>query len=295
MQADGLLDGPVVIQEKIDGSQFSFGNLNGELHARSKGVQIGIGGNCEGMFKKAYRAADLIFRTGTIPEGMVIRGETLDKPKHNTLAYSRVPTGNVIIFDITPEDGTERYLAPNEVRGLADKWGLECVPILFSGEVTAPEIKKLWETDWSQRESVLGGAKIEGVVIKNYSKVDGMGKLLCCKLVRDDFKEANTENWKAQQPGSIIERLILSFNKEAIWEKAIQHARDDGKLLGEAKDIGYLIGTLKKDFHEEHSERIKKEIFKEFYSDIERRVMKGFPEFYKAQLLDKALGGKTDG
>lgn len=32
-----LFSGPVVIQEKIDGSQFSFGNLNGKLFCRSKG------------------------------------------------------------------------------------------------------------------------------------------------------------------------------------------------------------------------------------------------------------------
>ena len=87
-------------------------------------------------------------------------------------------------------------------------------------------------------------------------------------------------------------RCGLSFNKEAIWQKAIQHAREDGLLLNEAKDIGYLIGAVKKDFHEENGEAIKKKLIKEFYSDIERGVVKGFPEFYKAQLLEKALEEK---
>lgn len=47
-----------------------------------------------------------------------------------------------------------------------------------------------------------------------------------------------------------------------------------------------LIGEVKRDFHEEHGEMIKKKIFREFYADIERGIMHGFPEWYKAQLLE---------
>lgn len=293
MMAEGLLDGPVVIQEKIDGSQFSFGNLNGELHARSKSAQVGVGENCEGMFKRAWNTADLVFRTGTLPEGMVVCGECLDKPKHNTLRYNRVPTGNFIIWDVTEQDGSEKYLPVPRVQELAKQWGLECSPTFYQGELLRSGLEKLWE-DLQKKESILGGTAIEGIVIKNYAKVDGMGKMLCGKIVRPEFKEANSAEWTGKQPGSVIERIIDSFNKEAIWQKAIQHAKEDGKLFGEAKDIGYLIPAVKKDFGIENSDEIKKKLAKEFYPDIERAILKGFPEFYKQRLLQEALKERTD-
>jgi ATP-dependent RNA circularization protein (DNA/RNA ligase family) len=298
MQAQGLFDGPVVISEKLDGSQFSFGNLKGELHCRSKGTQIGYGGNQEGMFKKAVRTADLIFQTGTLPDGMVVRAECLDKPHHNTLSYNRVPVGNVAIWDITEREGSEMYLEPSKVQELAKMWGLEVCPTLFEGSTTASEVLKRYQEEWINRESFLGGPKIEGIVIKNYKRCDGFGKMLAAKIVSDDFKEQNTANWDAQKQGSIIDRIIQTFNKEAIWQKAIQHASEDGKLLGEAKDLGYLIGAVKKDFGVEHHDFIQKKLMKEFYADIERGVMRGFPEFYKRLLLEKALerdGGSKDG
>ena len=288
MQAQGLFEGPVVVQEKVDGSQFSFGNLGGELHCRSKGQQIGYGGNQEGMFKKAVRTADLVFQTGTIPEGMIIRGEALDKPHHNTLAYGRVPIGNVVLWDISEKDGSEMYLEPSRVAELANKWSLEVSPTFFEGPLSMSEALRLYQEDWSRRPSFLGGA-IEGVVIKNYKRCDGFGKMLAAKIVADDFKEQNAANWDAQKQGNIIDRIIGAFNKEAIWEKAIQHARDDGLLVGEAKDIGYLIGAVKKDFGMEHHDFIQKRLMKEFYADVERGVMRGFPEFYKKRLMEQAL------
>jgi RNA ligase len=292
MQAEGLLMGTVVVQEKLDGSQFSFGNIGGELCARSKGAAVGEGGNVEGMFSKAYKTADLIFRTGTVPENMVVRGEVLEKPKHNSLTYNRTPTGNIIIWDITLNDGSESYLPPHEVKRYADMWGMEVVPTYHIGALTTNDLKQSWEKYWSKKDSVLGGP-IEGIVIKNYARTDGMGKMLCAKIVREEFKELNNENWKSQQTGSVIDQIIASFNRENIWKKAIQHAQETGVLTNSAKDIGYLIGAVKRDFGTENGKAIKKRIFKEFYSDIERGIMKGFPEWYKAKLLDEALNKES--
>jgi hypothetical protein len=285
-QAQELLKGPVVIQEKVDGSQFSFGNLEGELHCRSKGQAIGYGGNQEGMFAKAVNTASLIFRTGTLPEGMCVRCECLDKPRHNTLAYKRVPVGNIVIYDITKQDGSEIYLRPEEVRNYAVQWGLEVTPLFYYDTITEQRLKSLLP-EWLQRESFLGDAKIEGIVVKNYAKCDGFGKFLVGKFVSDSFKEHNKENWEAQSHGSAIDQIIASFNKEAIWQKAVQHKRDDGVLVNAPQDIGMLIGEIKKDFHEEHGEMIKKKIFREFYADIERGIMRGFPEWYKERLLEQ--------
>jgi len=49
-----LFKDPVYIEEKVDGSQFSFGVLNGELTARSKSVEILIDAP-EPMFNEGNR------------------------------------------------------------------------------------------------------------------------------------------------------------------------------------------------------------------------------------------------
>ena len=82
---------------------------------------------------------------------------------------------------------------------------------------------------------------------------------------------------------------IADFNKENIWKKAVQHAKEEGKLLGEPKDIGYLIHAVKKDFGIENHEEVKKKLSKAFYSEIERGIMNGFPEWYKAELMKGVL------
>jgi hypothetical protein len=284
-EAARLFDGPVVIQEKVDGSQFSFGQINGALHCRSKGQAVGPGGNQEGMFNKAVRTAELIHATGTMLDGMCVRCEYLEKPKHNALTYLSVPVGNLVVFDITLEDGTEKYLPPEEVNKWATKWGLQTVPLLHYGPITEGDFKHQLKV-WMDRESFLGGTKIEGVVVKNYNQCDTMGKSLCGKFVSAEFKEMNNENWKAQSKGSAIEQIIASFNKEAIWAKAVQHKREEGVLLNAPQDIGMLIGEVKKDFGIEHGEAIKRKIFKEFYGDIERGIMHGFPEWYKRKLVE---------
>lgn len=284
-EASQLFDGEVIVQEKVDGSQFSFGNLGGELHCRSKGQQVGVGGNQEGMFGKAVKTADLIFRTGTLPEGMVVRCECLEKPKHNTLAYNRVPVGNIVIYDITTEDGTEKYLPPRKVAEYATMWGLETVPLLYSGPLTTEEFKSQLKF-WMEYMSFLGGCKIEGVVVKNYNHVDGFGKSLCGKFVSSEFKESNGAEWQKQAKGSRLERLIEGFNKEAIWTKVVQHLRDDGKLVNAPQDIGLLIREFKRDFAAEHEDHIKKALYTIFHEDIERTVMNGLPEWYKKKLVE---------
>src|SRR6187549_4050208 len=132
-----LLD-PVLVEEKIDGSQFSFGlfNFTGtqELRCRSKGAQLNIIAP-EQMFKKAVDTASNL--AGKLHEGWTYRGEYLAKPKHNTLVYERVPRENIILFDISP--GYECYLPYDEKQREAERLGLEIVPRLYEGRVQSVE------------------------------------------------------------------------------------------------------------------------------------------------------------
>lgn len=49
----------------------------------------------------------------------------------------------------------------------------------------------------------------------------------------------------------LLELLYDSYRTEARWQKAVQHLRDEGKLLGEPKDIGPLMAEIWRDLVEE--------------------------------------------
>jgi len=279
-----LFAGTVVVQEKIDGSQFSFGLIDGELQARSKGKQLILDAP-----EKMFTQAIAMIRAMDLHLGWVYRAEYLEKPKQNTLVYSRVPNCNLIIFDITP--GLEEYLPYTEVVAEAQRIGLEVVPQFFSGAINDLEFfKSLLET-----ESVLGGTKVEGVVVKNYSQFTQEKKVAMGKYVREDFKEENAKDWKARNPtgSDVAQSLVMRFRNVARWRKAIQHLQEQGKLEGSPRDIGLLIREVPADILKECKDEIKEELFAHFWKTIQRGVVSGLPEWYKEELLKGAFTDET--
>ena len=277
-----LKDAEVHVEEKIDGSQLSFGVVAGFLCARSKGAIVNTIVP-DALFRPAIETAFKLFEEGLLREGYVYRGEAVCKPRHNTISYARVPDGGFILFDI--ERGEQDFLSYVDKLNEARRLGLECVPLLAQGKVPVDTLKALLET-----ESCLGGSKIEGVVIKPLHR-DLFGadkKLVIAKLVREDFKEENSKNWKRTDKKSILDSIIDTYRNENRWRKVIQHMRDDGKLEGSPRDIGKLLIEIQADIKKECEEEIKELLFKVLWREaISRGVVRGFPEFYKGYLLEE--------
>lgn len=270
-----LLD-TVIVEEKVDGSQFSFGRFDGELKVRSKGKEM-VADAPEKMFKLAVDFVATLDLVG----GWTYRGEVLSKPKHNALAYDRVPKGNVILFDINA--GEENYLSYVDKAKEADRLKLEVVPILFEGMITSPEdiLKFLALT------SILGGQLIEGVVIKNYSRFGRDKKALMGKYVSEAYKEVHKKSWSNANPkqGDIIQRLIDTYRKDTRWNKAVLHLAERGELDNSPRDIGKLIPEVKADIKKECEDEIKDALYHWAIDNILRGCAGGLPEWYKEKLL----------
>lgn len=273
-----LLDGEVVVQEKVDGSQFSFGVLGGELRLRSKGATI-YPDAPDRMFAPAAETAQAI--ASELKPGWVYRGEFLAKPKHNVLRYGRVPAGSVILFDV--ERGPSDFAPPEMVRGEADHLGLECVT-QFLADSTLDAMAALLD-----KESCLGGTKVEGIVVKNYARFGRDGKALMGKHVSEDFKEVHRKEWKAANPSTrdVAQRLVEEFRAEGRWAKAVQHLRDAGELENDPRDIGKLIREVQRDLEEEESEYIKEKLLAHFLPGIKRGAAAGVAEWYKQRLFER--------
>uniref|UniRef100_A0A6H1ZC99 Putative RNA ligase n=1 Tax=viral metagenome TaxID=1070528 RepID=A0A6H1ZC99_9ZZZZ len=275
-----LLEDPVVVEEKIDGSQFSFGVFEDLLYVRSKGQEM-LPDAPEKMFTKGVEAVR--DRLPLLHEGWTYRGEYLQRPKHNALAYDRIPKGHIILFYINTAE--EAYLSPEEKAAEAERIGLDVVPCFHYGRIETPqELFGLLE-----HTSILGGQKVEGIVIKNYHRFDPAGKAMMGKYVSEAFKEAHQKSWKEANPqnADMLTRLVTSYRTPARWQKAVQHLREQGQLVDEPKDIGPLIHEIHRDLTDECSEEIAAILLKWMLPNVLRGCAGGFPEWYKAQLAER--------
>jgi len=275
--AELLLD-PVIVEEKVDGSQFSFGVFDGKLRCRSKGQQLVVEAP-EKMFDKAVDTAKLL--APRLTDGWTYRGEYLQKPKHNALAYYRTPKDNIILFDICR--GEEDYLTYDHKAAEAARLGLEVVPLIHAGCLSnAEEIMALMD-----RVSILGGQKIEGLVIKNYKRFGPDKKVLLGKHVSEAFKEVHKQDWKSSNPnsGDVLAQLSDQYRSKARWNKAIQHLKERGVLEGTPKDIGNLLKEVQADIKLECETDIKQRLYDWAIGHIVRASIRGLPEWYKEELV----------
>jgi hypothetical protein len=273
-----IFDDEVEISEKIDGSQFSWGKIKGQLYCRSKGAIQEL--DCpDKLFSLAVDYIKII--ANKLPDDIIFYGEYLQKPHHNVLSYERTPKNNIILFGACKMDKTfiEDY------KQYANLLDLETVPIIFKGKISNfDELKILLQT-----VSILGKSKVEGLVIKNYKKDLMLGgqiiPLMCGKYVSEEFKEVHKSNWSREHTGKGKWDVYKdSFQTEARWLKAIFYLRDSGKLDNSPKDIGNLMKRVNIDIEEEEKENIKDFLWKEFGREILKHSTRGLPEFYKEYL-----------
>lgn len=269
----------VLVQEKVDGSQFSFGRFGSELRVRSRGTVMEVE-EPEKMFAKAVKWVKE--NAERLSDGATYRGEYLMAPKHNTLAYDRHPVNHIILFDVTV--GEECYLPPFELASEAIRLGLEVVPQLYYGpgkDLTHEMIKEFMD-----RVSCLGGQKLEGIVIKNYFEFGPDKKVLMGKHVSEHFKETHKTDWKGRNPGKgdIIASLGETLRTTARWDKAIQHLKERGALQNAPQDIPNLLKEVKADVLAECGDLIREELFNYGWPHIQRIITRGLPEWYKEQL-----------
>lgn len=280
---EDLLKDDVIVQEKVDGSQFSWcKTADGILHFKSHHKEVYDGDSS--MFDEALVSVKAV--ADKPKPGWIYRGEYLRIPHHNVLTYGRIPANHIIIFDITI--GLEEYLPYYEVEKEAKRLGFEVVPIFFQGKITDFEqLKELLET-----ESCLGGTKIEGVVIKNYYRFGRDKHCLMGKWVKEEMKEKISKGGETKSHKDILTVLGVKYRTEARWFKAIQHLREQGLLVDEPKDIGILIKEINNDVLVEEQEEIKEAVFKWAWKSISRIITAGFPEFYKEFLAKRQFAEK---
>ncbi len=287
---ENLFKGEVEITEKIDGSQWDFGiDKDGQVVRRSKGQDLTFA-DVPKMFKLAdeqtERMSAILIEKGL--KDIYFYCEFLSKTHHNIMNYEKVPKNYLYLFGV--KIGQNFVSNLDEIYKYADLLDIQRPNLLCSGIIKdVKELEAILEYD-----SCLGKEKVEGIVVKNYKEPALVGSRMIPismgKYVREEFKERHKSEWKGTHTGKgQFELFIDGFRSEARWQKAIQHLTEKGELENAPRDIGNLMKEIKQDIIEEEKENIKNELYKMFVGDITRKATRGFPEYYKEQLLKKSL------
>jgi hypothetical protein len=286
-QVKDIFTKTVLVQEKIDGSQFSFGLIEGRLRIKSHHQDISDIVGEYGLFSEAIAYVRELHSGGKLHPEWTYRGEVLQKPCHNRLTYERVPKHSIVGLDVAT--GLEQYANYTDCVAAFAKLDLEVVPYYHYGIIDNPDTIKTF----LDRRPLLGGKMIEGIVIKAYGVYGEDKHTLMAKYVNPAFREISDQP-ENQKSVDFTTSLIETYRSEARWEKVIQSFREKG-LGAEVKDIGPMIGSLTKDIQEECGEEIAKKLWKRYWPHIARGCTNGFAEYFKRKLMEGSFAHIQDG
>lgn len=268
----------VDIEEKVDGSQISFGVRGREAFVHSKSAVVDLAK--PGMFAKAAEWVIQACDAELLRDGYTYSGEYLQKPRHNALAYDRVPDKHIVLFDVKHPNGD--FLDFDTKAAEAACIGLEIVPLLYCGPWKPGILEGLLEI-----KSMLGGQKIEGVVIKPHDR------LVIGKYVSPQFKELHTgkKHTPRAPREAIVDSLVNELATAARWQKAVIHLKERDQLTDTKRDIGPLLKEAGKDMHDECKEHVKDRLFAWAWPQISKAALRQLPTWYEEQLCGPVAQG----
>jgi hypothetical protein len=269
-----IFDLPVVAQEKVDGSRFTFGVVGEKLQCWSGSRHNELNLNDCGMFAPAIAHAKDMFARGKLTPNVIHFCEFVARNQHNVLTYGRTPTNKLVLFDAYCH--LQGWLAEHWLYSTAARIGIDLVPVLFCGLVTSQEqIIKLLDAT-----SYLGGTKIEGIVFKRY---DG-GVLRRAKYVSDALKETQDRGVKHKHNPDIIADIAECLATDARFQKAYQAVRDKGNIGNVPEDIPRLIKECAVDLNAECRDYVAQRLLAWGWRNVQQSVVHKLADWYKAKL-----------
>lgn len=186
-ETDGILEGVVHIEEKIDGANVSIWCDDGELQFGTRNQRITEGFNGFVDWVKSHPTLPTLFER--YPH-LRLYGEWLVK---HTIAYKETSYKQFYLFDVTSrteetdsdEEAREEFWSKMAVHQLAKDFDLKTPE--YHGEFHNPEVSAIMEF---VGKSTLG-ERGEGVVLKNPLFRDKFGNHNYAKIVTESFKEDN--------------------------------------------------------------------------------------------------------
>jgi ATP-dependent RNA circularization protein (DNA/RNA ligase family) len=184
--ADALLSGEVVIEEKLDGANLGVSvDEDGRLRLQNRGQYLvpPFGGQFSRATAWMERHQERL--APTLGDELMLFGEWC--AARHSVVYDHLPDW-FIAFDLYDRPAG-RFWSKQRRDAWLDRLNLPAVPALARGRTTFAKLKALTMTSTSR----FGNTPLEGVIIRR----DGAEFLeRRAKLVRPDFAQAIVEHWR---------------------------------------------------------------------------------------------------
>lgn len=250
-EVEGLLDGRVVVQEKIDGANATVAKVDGKLVIASRNQALSVDGDPATGFRGLvqYVLERPVFRE--FDEDWIIRGEWLVQ---HSLPYAKETMGHFYVFDVQRRDGS--YVPAASYEPALVVAGIRFVPTI--AELDSPTVDQLVE--YVNGPSQFGAAHREGIVVKRYDFVNQYGRTQWGKMIHADFKVKNSLHFHAPKGDPAELRFVSLRLRAELVEKTIHKIAADRQEDSTVRHMAAVLGRVWYDlFTEELWDFVKKE------------------------------------
>ena len=263
-EVEGLLDGIVTVQTKIDGANMTIAwDEEKGLIIASRNQAISIGGNPPVGFNGAveYILARPAYEEIVRHDGMTIRGEWLIR---HSIAYAKENLHKFWVFDIQcGSDGL--YLPPEDYEDML----IELLYIPVIAVLDHPTVDQI--VALVPGPDTFGAEQKEGVVVKRYDFKNQWGHTVWGKVVAADFKEKNKLAFGAGKKDGPELRFAAEVTDDDVL-KVIHKIEEDHPAT--VRDMSQVLGRVYYDaFTDRMWKFIQKERVKEFNFETARRLV----------------------
>lgn len=202
-EVQALLEGSVVVEEKLDGANLGFSSgLGGALRVQNRGQYLAP--PYSGQFQRltGWLAMHGEALMGALEKHLIIFGEWC--AARHSVAYPRLPDW-WLMFDVYDRHEA-RFWSSRRCNALAEKLRVTSTPRVATGHHTRESLEQLVAESGSR----YGDGPLEGVVVRR-ENADWL--LARGKLVRPDFTQAIEGHWRSHR---------LEWNRIAPPESAAQ-------------------------------------------------------------------------
>ena len=220
----GIFDSPndeIVIQEKVDGANMSMRFIDGEVVFGSRNRFL-IGGLETGKpWAEGIAFLKECMGEKTLNSDYIYFMERMTK---HSLNYNWDTIPKVLGYDILYIGADEpAYLGYEHICREYKRLGIPMVPLQYNGKIKDIDVTKI---ESFIKKSAYADTDQEGIVIKNYNRVNSFGRQLFAKIVTADFKEKNKVAFKAfkhvdENTPQIVDEFITPARIRKILNKLV--------------------------------------------------------------------------
>lgn len=255
------------VEEKVDGSLvcWTWNELTG-LEVWGSRHQIDVADPSD-TYKGVVRFIEGLAAKGLLRPSWTYWAEVIDSPRPRTLGYDRPARNGLVLWDVQRQSGD--YLGEFEKEIVAKSLDVDCAPVLHRGPLTLHLLATLVETS----EPLLGGDRVEGVVIKDADDISA--ERLVAKYVADEFLESHLgEEFKLPDDRrALVSSLVGAVVTVPRMEKMRMAMADDGVLSNTPRDIGELCRRVREDIRAEELPEMHRQL--EQYWEVRPSISPG--------------------